>query len=456
MDLVFELVKNIIDTDFKKLPKETIHITEKCILDTLGVLLAGTKQPGCKTVVDFLKEMSGKEESKIINYGGKVPSFNAALANATMARALDLDDVHEASGCHPSATMVPVAFAVAEKTGVINGKDLITSIVVGTDLTCRLRLAVKTYPGWVSETFSVFGATATAGKILELNEEEMVNAMGIAYSQAACNFQGFEDGALTPRLQQGFASKAGIISALLAQRGITGAKNVLQGRFGFYSLYYRNNYDPTIVTKNLSKKFEIDNVSIKPYTSCKHTHGPIWGVLELVNNYNISAQDIVEIKVGVSRYAYNLVCQPAEAKYKPRTVVDAQFSIPYTVACAIIKRDVFVDEISSEAITNPKVLKMAKKVKPFVDPEIDKIHSFVAPKSLAKIKTRDGKVYAKYTEDIKGSPRKPMSFEEVAKKFEKCTKYAIYPPSKEKIIKITKTVWELEKIVDVGKIVEAL
>lgn len=448
-DLAYDLVGNAAKVKYDDLPRDVVEITKKFILDTLATTIAGSSAPGCESVVEQVKDWGGKEESTILIYGGKVVSENAALANSMMAHALDLDDTHDEAVVHSYVSVLPVALAMAERNGGVNGKDLVAAVAVGVDLMCRLGLASFGHDWVYSSTMAYFGATVTAGKMLGLNENELHHAMGIAYSQCGGNLQCIEDGGLVKRMQPAFAARAAIISSILAQKGITGTRNIFEGQFGFFPSYHRGKYAREVAVKELGKVFEGVNSSIKLYPCCRYTHGSIDATLNIVKENDISPDDVVEVVSHVAQDAYNLVGKPFEIRESPQ--VDAQFSIPYTVSVAIAKKNVFIDDFFEEKIKgDTQVLQLANKVRVVVDQE--PIAKGLTP-CVVDIKTKDGKVYSERIEILRGDPRKPVSMEEVAQKFRRCAAFSAKPISKENIEAIIRTVSNLESVADVSSIV---
>ncbi len=189
MDAAYLFARNFVNTKYENLPSEVVEATKKEILDLLGVALGGVNQPGATHVCELVKEWGGKEESSIIGCKQKVPAPNAAQANATMAHALDFDDVHEAAVMHPGIASIPVVMAVGEAQGKLSGKEMIASTALGVDMMCRLALA--TTPGkspidlgWhLTSLFGFMGSAATAARVMGLDEEKTVNAIGIGYHQ---------------------------------------------------------------------------------------------------------------------------------------------------------------------------------------------------------------------------------------------------------------------------------
>jgi len=449
-DLAYDLAGNAAKVKYEHLPEDVLEITKKFILDTLATMIAGSSAPGCKSVVDLVKDWGGKEESTIAIYGGKVVSENAALVNSMMAHARDFDDTHDEAVLHANVSVLPAALAVAERNGGVSGKDLITAVAVGVDLMSRLGLGAKGLLNWIlSSTAAYFGSTVAAGRLLGLDEDRLLHAMGIAYSQCAGSYQCLVDGGLVKRMQPAFAARAAIMSSILAQRGITGARNIFEGQFGFFPIYYDGKYDRKKVIEGLGAEFEGKNLSIKLYPCCRYVHGCVDATLSLVKQNDIMPDDVAEVVAHVTQAAYDFVGRPFEIRVSPQ--VDAQFNIPYTISVAIARRDVFIDDFFEEKIKgDTQVLQLTKKVKVVVDQE--PIAKGLTP-CVVDIRTKDGKVYSERVEILRGDPRKPVSIEEVAQKFRKCAAFSAKPVSKENIEEIIGTVSNLEAVSDVSELV---
>ncbi|MFC1933009.1 MmgE/PrpD family protein [Chloroflexota bacterium] len=461
MDASYSFAKHIVKVNYNDIPGEAIEMAKRDILDTLGVAIAGSNKPGGKEIMELVGEWGGKEESTVIMFGQRVPSPYAALVNGTMAHALDYDDVIQ-GGAHVGISVIPAAFAIAERKGKVNGKDFLAAVILGFDIHCRLgqarerrARATRSFgPSFLGTAlYGFFGATASAGKLLGLDEEQMVNAFGIAYSQAAGNFQAPLDGALTKRIQPGFASKAGVLSALMASKGLTGAKDSFEGKHGLFPLYHQGDYDPARLVADLGKHFSIANVGFKPYPCCGETHTSIDATLALVSEHNVAPEDVDEVSVHVGELARDL-SEPLEVKQKPRVFVDAQFSIPWTVATALVKRKVKMEDFTPEAITNPAILQVAQNVKPEIDPEVvGKIRN----PSIVEIKMKGSDiVYSRRVDIAKGDPTKPMSWEELIDKFKDCASCGRKPLSNQKIEGVIQAVSRLEQVDDVGKVIQLL
>jgi 2-methylcitrate dehydratase PrpD len=373
-----------------------------------------------------------------------------------MVHSLDYDDVHEAAVMHPGVIAIPTALAVAELKGGLTGREFITAVALGTDMMCRLGLSSTPgrspiEVGWHQTTlFGFMGAAAVAGRTLAFKEEQIVNAIGIAYNQSAGNGQAVRDGALTKRLGPGFSVKGGLTSALLAQKGVTGAHNCLDADWGLYKLYWRGDYDPVGLVADLGTRFEGENVSIKPYPCCRGVHPAIDAALALGSEHDIKAEDIGKIRLFVTDAHYKLLSTPLEVKLKPRSPVDAQFSIPWGVATAIVRRRASLDDFSETAVSSPDILDLTAKMDIEIDNTLqrgDKIEP-----TRVEITMKTGEVYSSVVEHPLGSPERPMSFDDCAKKFRDCA-LRIGAERSEKVIELIRG---LEEVDDIGKIVGLL
>jgi 2-methylcitrate dehydratase PrpD len=320
-------------------------------------------------------------------------------------------------------------------------------------------LAMSHWFGWhPTPVFGVFSAAAAAGKLLGLDQEQIVNAFGIAYSQAAGTLQVIVDGALTKRVHAGLAAKAGILSALLAQKGLKGIRNSLEGEYGLYNVYYSGEYDIAPVIKQLGKTFEATNISFKPYPCCRDLHTSIDAILALACEYDITAEEVENIIVGLASWNYHLLCEPAEVKSNPRNIVDAQFSIPYVVATAIVDRKVVIDNFTDAAIKRPDVLELTKKITCRIDPEIDQttVGSPITTGAKVEIEMKDGNMYSKQVDVPKGNPKNPMAPHEFQAKFQDCARHAVRILPKQNIESAIEMLTNLEEVDDVSRIAQLL
>ncbi len=461
MDVIFDLVKHIVGTRYEDIPDEAVEAAKKEVVDSLATALGGTTKPGVGELVDIAREMGGTPQSTIFGYGMKCPAPNAAQVNGTMIHALDYDDGHPVSLVHIGCVAVSTCFAVAERMGDVSGKELLTALVLGADLDSRLGLASR--PGGSAlgagfhptTLFGYISSAAMAAKVMRLDEEKMINAIGLAYHQCGGAGSGVGDGALAKRMGPGFAAKAGVTSALMAERGITGERSSLEGRDGrggLYNTYIKGDYDPGILTGELGMKYLGVDIGDKPYPCCGFTHPFIDAALSLRSKHDIKADQIREITALGGQSGYGMT-QPPEIKQAPRTIVDAQFSVPYTVATALARGKVTLQDFTDETIKREEILEIARKVTGQLDDSLTR-HG-VSPGKLTII-MNDGTEYSEFVEDFLGSVGNPMTFDDCAEKFKECAPLALKPLPSEKVEQIIELIRNLEQVDDAAKPIQLL
>lgn len=452
-DVASILVGHMLRTKLEDLPEEAVAATKKDLLDTLGVILAGSTADGIGVVRELVCDWAGKRQATTIAYGDRVPAVNAALLNGSMAHARDYDDAHSAAAVHAGVSIVPACLAIAETKGKVSGKEFLTAMAAGIDIMCRLGMACGMSPqasGWHNTgIFGVFGSTASCGRLLGLDETKMLNALGIAYSQCSGNIQCIHDGALSKRLQAGLTARAAVLSALLAEKGYTGAHAIFEGKAGLFNVYYKG-FDKAALTADLGGRFEVSNLSFKPYPCCRTTHPGIDAVLTIAKEHPFKAAELEKIVVYHGKNSYTCL-EPLETKVRPRTVVDAQFSVPYTVARAIVQGKVGLSDFTPEAISDEEVLSIAQKVETHLKPEFTTMDSY-EPMGV-ELHLTGGRVYSSVVETPLGEPQNPMTWAALAAKFRDCASHSVSPVPAEKVEKVIGLVDRLETARDVTKLV---
>ena len=364
-DLVIELAHFAATIDAARLDPAVVKAVKTNILDTLSCALAGSSAKAIAEVSGLVREWGGAPQADMLVFGGKFPAHHAALINGGMSHARDYDDTHDAAILHAGVTAVPAAIAAGQLRGRLSGADLIAAVAAGLEVTCRLGVAIKvdiTETGFIyTSLLGYFGATAAAGRALGLTADEMVNAFGIVYSSVAGNHQVTRDASLMKRLQPGLAAQAAVVAVQLAKRGIRGAQGVFEGADGFFRVYLHGRVEAEGVRKDLGKRFEFLNLSYKPYPCCRDVHSAVDAVLQVRARAQRPASDIQSIRVGVTAPGYQMVCTPEHVRRAPRTIVEAQFSIPYTVAAAWIDGGLAMRHFSDDGVRRGPVCRRASR-----------------------------------------------------------------------------------------------
>lgn len=444
-----ELAEFIVSLEYKDLTKEVVTQSKMCVLDTLGTALFGSTRKCGKIVIEFTREMQCEKHSTIIGYDLKTCAPYASLANGTMAHSFELDDTYIPAMHHPGCVVIPAALSIGEKEH-LNGEEIIGAVVAGYEVMNRIGdcfAGTDTMRGFFATgTNGTFGAAAAAGKLLDLKEDQMMSALGIAGNQATGLLECLWDGGMTKRLAAGAASQSGVTAALLAEKGLTGPTTIIEGKYG-YCKTHSDKYDLSKLTENMGQSYSILSTAFKLYSCCKALHSPIDAMIDLVKERNLKPDDVEEVVIGGYKKLLEM-----HAIYNPQTILTAQFSLPYTVAVAFVKGRVGPDEFTEKSIRNQEILMFSKKVKIVVDPELAHLWPEHQPAKVT-IKLKDGRKHSKTVIDPKGDPRNPVSKEELREKF-KFLGLKVLP--KKKILEIIKKVDHLERVTDISELTNIL
>lgn len=455
-DLVIDLSRFAATIDAARLDPAVVKAVKTNILDTLSCALAGSSAKAIAEVSGLVREWGGAAQADMFVFGGKFPAHHAAWVNGGMCHARDYDDAHDAAILHAGVTSVPAAIAAGQLRGKLSGADLIAAVAAGLEVTCRLGVGIKVdiiESGFIyTSLLGYFGATAAAGRALGLTAEEMLNAFGIVYSSVAGNHQVTRDASLMKRLQPGLAAQAAVVAVQLAKRGIRGAQGVFEGADGFFRVYLRGRVDRDVVIEGLGQRFELMNLSYKPYPCCRDTHTSVDAVLQLRAKAPRPASDIESIRVGVTAPGYQMVCVPEHVRLAPRTIVEAQFSIPYTVAASWIDGPLVMRHFTDEGLQRADILDLALRVQPYVDAEIDREWSRFVPPARVTVRFRDGQTVEARVDYAKGHPRNMMTEAEFAAKTMDCATYAARPLPADTAARLIATVGKLESLPDIAGI----
>jgi 2-methylcitrate dehydratase PrpD len=344
-----------------------------------------------------------------------VPAL-AALANGTLAHGLDFDDTHAASITHASAVVIPSVLAVAESEG-ISGRDVITAAVAGYEAIARLGMAAPGAfhaRGWhATSTCGAFAAALAAGKLLGLDAPRLTHALGLVGSFASGVMEFLEDGSAVKRLHAGWAAHGGVFAATLAANGVTGPASVLEGRFGLYRTFV--GATPAIAPfATLGRQWETLRIGFKPYPCCHYAHAYIDCALRLRSEPRVELDAITAIECHVPAGEVPIVCEPRAAKLRPRTTYEAQFSLPYIVAAALLDGRVGLDTFAPDRLADERLLALAARVQHVVDPASTFPDGFPG---WVRVRLADASVVEAREPDGRGSPSRPLPASAIVEKF---------------------------------------
>jgi 2-methylcitrate dehydratase PrpD len=439
------------------IPEEIRRLARLSTMDNIGNILAGHQEESVRITVDLVRAWAGNPESTILGYKYKVPAPSAAFANGIADHSTELDDhiAHTRSFNHPGVTTFPVALALGEKVGA-SGEQLMISAVAGYEINSRINGAVS--PGFFnfkrgfhgSAICGPFGAAATAAGLLGLTSNQLTNAFGICGSMAAGSFEFKQTGAWTKGFHAGWASQAGIIAGELARRGFTGPSTILEGNSGFFQSYAgEGNYDLESLTHNLGREFEFRFITYKPFACAGVLHSPLTAALRVRQEHGAQPHQIESVTVKTSEQLVHQYANPVDQKARPKTTVDAQFSLPYSVAVIFYFGRALLDEYRQAAFTNPKVQDLASRVHCISDPEIDRRWPREEPSEVS-LRLKDGSEYTAAVSHAKGSLADPMAEDELREKFRMLTGNIL---TKSAIERIIETVTNLENLRNVRNLI---
>lgn len=451
MGITQDLAKYCSELKFSQLPDEVVDRAKYFFLDFIGVACRGSRENSSRSMYQFIREIGvGKKGGVLIGTRERAPYLYSALGNGVSGHAIEMDDVNNESSLHPGVVIFPTALATGEMVKA-TGKRLIEAVVSGYEVMIRLGKALRPENSYArgfhpTGTCGVFGSSGTASKIMGLREERVASAMGIAGSQAAGSMEYLAQGSWTKRFHAGWAAHSGMIAALLAQRGFRGPTSIIEGRDGFLHAY-SNGADGSKVLEGIGSGFEILRTSIKPYACCRYMQPPMDALLKIVKENDLRPDQVEKVRLGLLSAGASLIAEPAESKYRPQSIVDAQFSMPFGAAIAILYRKAGPGEFQLSRVRSEEVKQMMKKVEYRVDPELDQTF----PKQwcgTAEVFTKAGKGYFTKVEYCKGEPENPLSWEELIEKFHDLSGSRM---TKKRRLKMVEGVKHFEEVRDVSE-----
>src|SRR6266511_2581329 len=345
MTLARRLAEFTASLDFADLPPAVAASVQLRTLDVLGIALAASTGEAAPSILGALEGWGAAGDCTVIGAKRTAAAPLAILANGALAHSLDFDDTHAASITHASAVVVPVALALGEAAG-LDGRALVTAMVAGYETITRLGMAAPGAfhaRGWhATSVCGPFAAALVAGRIEGLDADRLTAALGIAGSFASGVMEYLDDGSWVKRVHAGWAGHGGAIAAALARGGFTGPASILEGRFGLYRTFLGAEPDVSPFA-TLGREWETPAIGCKPYPCCHLNHAYLDCALELRRAHAFAPEDVEAVECRVPAGQVPIVCEPRPAKLRPRTAYEAQFSLPYSIACALLDGRVGLD-----------------------------------------------------------------------------------------------------------------
>jgi 2-methylcitrate dehydratase PrpD len=436
---------------YENIPEEALTNLKKCVLDSLGCALFGSNTPWGQKVNAFVKSQGGVQEAALWATNFMGPAANVVLGNGTMIHAFDFDDYHMTK-IHPGAVVVPAALAIGQKERV-DGRTLLTAMVAGYETMIHISRAANPgssrLKGWhLTGTCGTFAAAAAVGRIWELDTWSMANALGMAGTQSAGLWAFTADGSYSKRFHPGRSAQSGIMAAALARDGYRGPTMILEARDGGFFNATSYDYDPSNTLEGLGERFDTQEVVIKPYAACGSLHSSIDAVLSMRDSAGINWENIQRINVHNSEVV-NIQCG---FEYKPMGPLQAQMSIKYCLARALLDGTLTLAQFTDEKLSDPIAVELASKVHFLKHEEINRIYPQRFA-SIVEIVMVDGTKHQTRVDSPKGSVENPLSWDEVLDKF-LFNASGVMPEDRSKII--MDRVKHLEDLTDASELTSLL
>ena len=430
----------------EEVPQGVVDKAKLVFLDTLGIALASSTMDFGRMVTNVARQLGGPNSSRLIGSPLKVAAANAVLANGTLAHGLDYDDTLEEAIVHTGCCAGMTALAVGEELPA-SGKAVLEAAIASTEVMCKVGLIApgKFHARGFHPTAlcSTFGAAAAAGKLLGLEPVQWIDALGLCGSQSSGIIEYLADGTWTKRFHPGWSAHGGVIATMLAREGFRGPATVFEGQHGFYRAFGGADEYPFEKFNELGRTWEIPKLTFKSYPCGSISHPYMDCALTLKQKYAVASERVAEIVCRTAEGPVHRLWEPLADKQRPTSSYGAKFSLPYSIAVMLIRGRAGLEEFSDEAIRDPEVLSLAKKVRYELDPTIDYPRHF---SGHVKIVLADGGILEENQPHPRGGLESPLPPEEIERKFRANARLALSGQQLELIVESVKRLEQLSSI----------
>lgn len=408
-------------------PSEVAASTRQRVLDVLGLCVAAHRLETSAAIIGHVLDQGGHQQATIVGVPERVTAAQAALANGVLAHSLDYDDTHLPSVLHPSASVVPAALAAAEHAGA-DGALTVRAIAVGLEVAVRLGMAgydrelgnsvFFEHGQHATSITGAMGSAVAASLLYGADERGVLDALGLTASMASGIIEANRTGGTVKRLHCGLAAQAGVTAAQLVRRGFTGPPTVLEGRFGFFEAWLHGRFFPEAVTEGLGKSWAVPDIFFKPYPANHFTHTSVDAGLAL-RARGVRPDDVESITIGAPTAVIRTIGAPLETKRAPETGYQAQFSGPYAVVAGLLGGGglgTSLDDYTDALAQDPLRRALMAKVDVVPDARCDAVYPHQFP-AVVTLRTTTGEVLVEEVLTNRGGPQRPLSDEELARKF---------------------------------------
>jgi 2-methylcitrate dehydratase PrpD len=409
---------------YDKIPADVVNKVKELTIDNLGVIIFGNQTQWAQMVAEMAAEAGARPCSTIMGRNIKTSAALAALANSTGGHGFEYDEIHSDGGHHPGSIIVPVVLALAEAEGGCSGRDFITATVAAYEVGLRVGMAASAglfYRGHHPQgSTGVFTAATAAARILGLDAEKTLHALGTAGTSAA-GLMSAQEGAMVKRMHSGLAAQNGVYGALLARKGFTGIHNVLEASFGGFLSTFSSNALPDRLLEGLGTTWETLKVGYKPFATVASIHTALDGLRVIMYENQLTAEDIENVNIGCTKVTYHHCAW----KYKPGGVTAAQMNLFFSLAVIALDGDAGVNQFNEPRLRDAKVLDLIDRMDAHIDPEIEKMGRAFRHASSISVTTRDGRSFNRLELYRRGSAENPPRPGDIKSKFRTLTGKAL-------------------------------
>lgn len=437
------LAKFVLDFPTQEVPADVMHLAKRCLMNYSGVALLANLDPAIDILLDVLRAEGCAPAATVIGKGFKTSALNAALANGFLGHFEDYDDTHT-TVIHPSAPILPGALALSEQR-TVSGKDFLAAFAVGVEVACRIGLVLVEHfregaAHWhITNTCGVLGAASAVGRLLKLNQEQMVYAFAIAGTQASGLREVF--GSMCKPFHAGKAAQNGTLAALLAQRGFTGTDSIFEGARGLVGVM-ASGHDISEATKDLGQRWELPQNGLKPFACGQANHGFIDAALALRKQPGVRPETIKHIQGSVEQFAPALV-----RRRHPRSGLESKFCYYHSVAAALVDGQALPAQFTDERAADPAIESLRNRIDFNEDPSLSRRAVRVT------LELTDGRTYTERVDHPTGTPGNPMSDTRVQEKFHGLASAVL---GVEKADQAQSALWSVDTMPDVSQLIPLL
>jgi 2-methylcitrate dehydratase PrpD len=448
------LARFAVELQLDHVPPAVVARAKLCLLDFMGVTLAGAEEAPSRAIVDFVRALGGVPEATVWGFAYEAPAPLAALANGSVGHHLELDDGHILGHVHPGATVIPAAFALAQRRGA-SGRDLLTAIIAGYEVLIRAGRAMAASamydrgfhgPG----LFGAFGAAAAAAAVLRLDGEQATRAVGNCCLTPAATFQAFTEGANVKDLYCGWPAMVGVMAAQLAAGGISGPRRLFEGKLGF-ARAVADRSDLAGMTADLGRDWLLPTAYVKRHSACSFAHTMIDAVLSLNSGGPIPLDAVERVTVRTHRFAADL------NESNPRTLTAAKSSLPFCAALALDKGHALLTDFTGDALADDRVRRLASRTTIVLDPALDARHAAREDRRPVRVEIAlaDGRCLAAERDVARGWPEDPLDPREITGKFQTLVEPAYGPRAVRSLLDTLASLEDMRDVTVLGRALAA-